>query len=145
MSDSTLTGQAAEIRDEFLDLDLSSRLELLLEFSNELPALPARFADHPELLERVAECQAPVFIVVEVDDGVVTMFAQAPPEAPTTRGFASILAQTLNGLTVDEALALPDDYPQMLGLSKAVSPLRLNGMSGMLQRAKRQLRARVGR
>jgi len=145
MSHSTLTGQAAEIRDEFLDLDLSSRLELLLEFSNELPALPERLADHPELLERVAECQAPVFIVVEVDEGLVTMFAQASPEAPTTRGFASILAQTLNGLTVDEALALPDDYPQMLGLSQAVSPLRLNGMSGMLQRAKRQLRARVGR
>ena len=54
MSDNTITGQAAEIRDEFLDLDLSSRLELLLEFSNELPALPERLADHPELLERVA-------------------------------------------------------------------------------------------
>jgi cysteine desulfuration protein SufE len=31
----------------------------------------------------------------------------------------------------------------MLGLGRAVSPLRLNGMNGMLQRAKRQLAERA--
>lgn len=96
--------------------------------------------DHPELQERVVECQSPVYIYVEVEDGVVTMHATAPPEAPTTRGFASILAQGLTGLTVDEALAVPDDYPQSIGLTRAVSPLRIAGMTGMLLRAKNQIR-----
>lgn len=130
----------AETRDEFLELPQEERLQLLLEFSNELPALPAHLVDHPELQERVVECQSPVYIYVEVEDGVVTMHATAPPEAPTTRGFASILAQGLTGLTVDEALAVPDDYPQSIGLTRAVSPLRIAGMTGMLLRAKNQIR-----
>ncbi|MCB1299617.1 MAG: SufE family protein, partial [Microthrixaceae bacterium] len=44
------------------------------------------------------------------------------------------------GLTVDEALAVPDDYPQSIGLTRAVSPLRIAGMTGMLLRAKNQIR-----
>jgi cysteine desulfuration protein SufE len=88
----------------------------------------------------VAECQSPVYIYVEVADDVVTMHATAPPEAPTTRGFASILVQGITGLTADEVLAIPDDYPQSIGLTKAVSPLRIAGMTGMLMRAKNQVR-----
>ena len=131
----------AEIRDEFLELDEPDRLQLLLEFSRELPEVPERYREHPELTERVAECQSPVFVVTEIgDDGRVTMHATAPVEAPTTRGFASILAQGITGLTVDEVLQIPGDYPQTLGLTRAVSPLRISGMTGMLARAQRQVR-----
>ncbi|MFT4210567.1 MAG: SufE family protein [Microbacterium sp.] len=144
MSDSILPPVLAEIRDEFLELDEPERLQLLLEFSRELPEMPAEYADHPEACERVVECQSPVFIVVDVVDGVVTMHASAPPEAPTTRGFASILAQGISGLPVDEVLAIPDDYPQSIGLTRAVSPLRIAGMTGMLLRAKRQVREKRG-
>ena len=140
-----VTGALAEIREEFLAVEQRERLQLLLEFANELPALPERYADHPDLLERVEECQSPVFIFVEVDDADrVHMHATAPREAPTTRGFASILAQGLDGMTVDEVLAVPDDYPQTIGLNDAVSPLRIRGMTAMLGRAKRQLRLRTG-
>ncbi|MEO7147883.1 MAG: SufE family protein [Terrimesophilobacter sp.] len=132
----------AEIRDEFLELELRDRLTLLLEFANELPELPERFSDHPDLLERVEECQAPVFIFVEVDaDSTVHMHATAPKEAPTTRGFASILVQGLTGLSSAEVLGVPDDYPQSLGLTAAVSPLRIRGMNALLSRAKRQVSA----
>lgn len=143
MTDSALPDRLAEIRDEFLELDEPERLQLLLEFSRDLPALPERLADHPELQERVLECQSPVYIILEVDDAdVVTMHATAPAEAPTTRGFASILAQGISGLTADAVLAVPDDFPQTLGLTRAVSPLRLAGMTGMLRRAKRQVAAK---
>ncbi|CAH0244045.1 MULTISPECIES: SufE family protein [unclassified Microbacterium] len=145
MSETTLPARLAEIRDEFLELDEPDRLQLLLEFSQELPAVPAQYADHPEMCERVAECQSPVYIVVDVDEaGLVAMHATAPAEAPTTRGFASILAQGLTGLSVDEVLAVPDDFPQSIGLTRAVSPLRIAGMTGMLMRAKRQVRAKSG-
>jgi cysteine desulfuration protein SufE len=136
-----LPEQLEQIRDDFLALEVRTRLELLLEFSQELPELPERYRDHPDLLERVEECQSPVFIFVEVDDNqIVHLFVTAPREAPTTRGFASILAQGLAGLTAEQVLAVPDDFPQDLGLSEAVSPLRLRGMSAMLGRAKRQIR-----
>lgn len=143
MSDATLPARLAEIRDEFLELPEPDRLQLLLELSRELPPIPAEFDGHPELCERVAECQSPVYIVIEVDaDDRVAMHATAPPEAPTTRGFASILAQGVTGLAADEVLAIPDDYPQSIGLTRAVSPLRIAGMTGMLMRAKRQVRAK---
>jgi cysteine desulfuration protein SufE len=125
-----LPAALAEIRDDFLALGQRDRLLLLLDFSNELP-------------ERVEECQSPVFMFVEVVDGDVHVHAQAPAEAPTSRGFASILAQGLDGLPADEVLAVPDDYPSTIGLDAAVSPLRMRGMTAMLGRVKRQVRERL--
>jgi cysteine desulfuration protein SufE len=144
MTGQQLPGQFAQIREDFLALEVRERLQLLLEFSNELPELPERYRDHPDLFERVEECQSPVFIFVEIDDDkLVHMYATAPKEAPTTRGFASIISQGLDGLTVDEVFAVPDDFPQSIGLTEAVSPLRIRGMSGLLSRAKRQIRERI--
>jgi cysteine desulfuration protein SufE len=140
MSTSDVPDSLAEIRDGFLETPETDRLLLLLEFSDELPDVSDEVATHPEMYERVAECQSPVYIHVEVHDDIVTMHATAPPEAPTTRGFASILVQGLTGLTADEVLAIPNDYPQSIGLTKAVSPLRIGGMTGMLMRAKNQVR-----
>ena len=144
MTDPTLPAQLADIRDEFLELEVRERLQLLLEFSDELPELPERYSEHPDLFEQVVECQSPVFIFVEVDgDDRVHLFATAPREAPTTRGFASILAQGLEGLSVDEVLSVPADFPLTIGLTEAVSPLRSRGMTALLARAQRQLRERV--
>jgi len=143
MSD-TLPDSLAEIKTDFTELGIKDRLQLLLEFSNELPALPASYVDHPDLFERVEECQSPVFIFVDVDGAkTVHLYATAPEEAPTTRGFASILVQGLSGLSVDEVLAVPDDYPSDLGLTEAVSPLRIRGMTAMLGRIKRQIREKA--
>ena len=106
--------------------------------------MPERYEGHPELTGRVVECQSPVYIVIDLDDdGLVHMHATAPREAPTTRGFASILVQGISGLTVDEVLAIPDDFPHSIGLTRAVSPLRISGMTGMLMRAKRQVRSKA--
>ena len=141
MSETPLPAALAEIRDDFLALEQRERLQLLLEFSQGLPALPERYENHRDLLEQVMECQSPVFLFVEVDDArVVHLFVTAPRESPTTRGFASILVQGLAGLTVDEVLAVPSDYPLEIGLTEAVSPLRIRGMMGMLGRIQRQVR-----
>jgi cysteine desulfuration protein SufE len=134
----------AEIVDDFNDLAVADRLQLLLEFSRGLPDLPPRYADHPELMEPVPECQSPLFLKTEVDADAVHLFFSAPPEAPTTRGFAGILREGLDGLEPAAVLAVPSDLPFMLGLAEAVSPLRLNGMAAMLTRIKRQVAERVG-
>lgn len=138
-----LPAELAEIVSDFQSLEEPDRLQLLLEFSRSLPALPERLTSHPELLEKVVECQSPLFLTVEsekTDDGeVVRLFFQAPPEAPTTRGFASVLFAGLDGLTAEEIMAIPDDMPDQLGLTRAVSPLRMRGMSAMLGRIKRKI------
>lgn len=138
-----LPAQLAEIREDFHAVPDRDRLTLLLEFSDELPDVPDRYRDVP--FEQVHECQSPVFITTEVSEGRVRMFAKAPPEAPTTRGFASILVQGISGLTTEEALGIPSDFPFDLGITDQVSPLRLRGMVGMLGRVQRQVREQLGR
>lgn len=133
-----LPAALAAIRDDFLELDVPDRLQLLLEFSDNLPEVPEGLID-PDAWERVEECQSPVFITVDTTPEAVTVYASAPAESPTTRGFASILVQGLNGMTPEDVLAVPPDFPLQLGLQNAVSMLRLRGMSGMLWRIKRQV------
>ena len=141
MTSGTLNPRLQEIVDDFNAVSGRDRLQLLLEFSQELPALPDRYAEDPGLLEPVPECQTPLFLAVEVDpDAIVHLFFQAPAEAPTTRGFASILYAGLDGLDAEEVLATPAEFSGQLGLADLVSPLRLRGMAAMLARIKRQVR-----
>jgi len=139
----TLHPRLQDIADEFNAIAGADRLQLLLEFSQDLPPLPGRYAEHPGLLEPVPECQSPLFLAVEMDqDATVHLFFDAPPEAPTTRGFAGILHAGLDGLRADEVLATPGEFSSQLGLQDLVSPLRLRGMAAMLARIKRQIRER---
>ena len=145
MTAATLHPRLQEIADEFNAIPGTERLQLLLEFSQELPPLPARYAGDRGLLEPVPECQSPLFLAVEVDqDAAVHLFFEAPPEAPTTRGFAGILHAGLDGLSAEEVLATPGEFTSQLGLQDVVSPLRLRGMAAMLARIKRQIREKHG-
>jgi len=137
--------QLQEIADEFAAVPESERLQLLLEFAQELPPLPARYAEQHDLLEPVPECQTPLFLAVEISPNeTVHLFFDVPAEAPTTRGFAGILHAGLDGLNADEVLATPSEFSSQLGLQDLVSPLRLRGMAAMLGRIKRQIRERRG-
>lgn len=139
-----LPAKLDEIVEDFQAMDEPDRLQLLLEFSQGLPALPAHLREHPELLEQVVECQTPLFLKVEIDDSpdrIVHLYFSAPPEAPTTRGFAGVLHEGLDGLSSAEILAVPDDVPDRLGLTRAITPLRMRGMTAMLGRIKRTVRA----
>jgi cysteine desulfuration protein SufE len=129
---------------DFNDLGVQDRLSLLLEYSDNLPELPERYLGHPDLLERVEECQAPIYLFVEVnEDKHVNLFFSAPAEAPTTRGFASVLHEALDGLPAEVVLAVDNNFPDELGLTVAVSPLRMNGMRAMLARIKRQIKEKT--
>lgn len=138
MSDAGIPEALAGIRDDFLALGQSDRLQLLLEFSDELPEPPDGVVPQ-DAWERVPECQSPVFIHVDSELTPPSVQASAPAEAPTTRGFASILVSGCRGASRDEILAIPLDFPQSLGLEEAVSLLRLRGMAGMIWRIQRQL------
>ena len=145
MTTTVLHPRLQEIADEFGAVPESERLQLLLEFGQELPPLPARYATQRELLEPVPECQSPLFLAVKIGPNeTVHLFFDVPAEAPTTRGFAGILHAGLDGLNADEVLATPGEFSSQLGLQDLVSPLRLRGMAAMLARIKRQIRERRG-
>lgn len=131
--------EASELIEAFKEIPKSSRLELLLEYADALPELPERYKNSPELLERVEECQSPVFLFVEVEDQIARIFLTAPREAPTTRGFASLLQIALNGQAISTIENFSDQFIAELQLTELVSPLRVRGMHGMLARIKRQV------
>lgn len=124
------------IIDEFRTAPTALRLPLLLEYANRLPPPPPEMATN---LERVAECQTPLFLKVEVQDDKVVLYFDAPPEAPTTRGFASVVKSGLEGASVAEVLDVNADFYQEMGLAELISPLRLRGMGAIVVRVKRQL------
>ncbi len=96
-------------------------------------------------MERVHECQTPFFLASELDaDGKVVFLFDAPEESPTTRGFAGILQEGLQGLGTEEILAVPNDFYLQLGLAELISPLRLRGIGAILARAKRQVAELAG-
>ena len=128
----------AEVVSDFQDVQGQDKLALLLEFANELPALPADLEE--AAMEPVPECQSPLFLHVDAADrGKVRLYFSAPAEAPTTRGFAAILAAGLDKQPAEDILAVPDDFYSDLGLAALISPLRLRGMSAMLARVKQRL------
>jgi cysteine desulfuration protein SufE len=134
----------AEIVDEFAGAPREVVLEMMLEFSDAVPPLPADLAGH-DGMEQVPECQTQFFLkaVVQPDTDTVVTYFDCPPEAPTTRAFAGILAEGLAGATPAEILAVPDDLYARMGLAQAISPLRIRGGSAILARLKRQVAAQV--
>lgn len=142
MTAAALPGRLDEIVDEFREAPDELRIELLLEFAESLPALPSDI-DSSEM-EQVVECQTPFFLHAEVDDDDVRIWFDCPPEAPTTRAFAGILADGLRDATVDDVLAVPDDLAEMMGLGQTISPLRLRGMHAIVFRLRRRVGALAG-
>jgi cysteine desulfuration protein SufE len=129
----------AEVVSDFADVAGQDKLRLLLEFADELPPLPADLEQ--AAMEPVPECQSPLFLHVDAADPErVRLYFSAPPEAPTTRGFAAILSAGLDEQSATDILAVPDDFYTDLGLAALISPLRLRGMSAMLARIKRRVR-----
>ncbi|GAA3752106.1 SufE family protein [Plantactinospora mayteni] len=133
----------AEIVAEFAAAPRDVVLEMLLEFSDAVPPLPAELTGHAGM-EQVPECQTAFFLRAEVAaDRTVTTWFDCPPEAPTTRAFAGILAEGLAGASADQVLAVPDDLYQRMGLAQAISPLRVRGGNAVLARLKRQVREQL--
>lgn len=128
------------IIDEFRSSTPRERLELLLEFSQDLPDLPERFADARDQMEQVHECQAPVFLCTEVEDGQVHFYLDIPEESPTVRGYAAIVAEGLNGASPQEVLETPEDIYMLLGLQEAITPQRLRGLHALIVYMKRQVK-----
>jgi len=130
----------AQVVSDFAEVEGQDKLRLLLEFADELPELPDDLVE--SAMEPVPECQSPLFLHVDAGDRQrVRLYFSAPAEAPTTRGFASIWAMGLDGQPADVILGVPEDFASRLGLAALISPLRLRGMSAMLTRIKRRVRA----
>jgi cysteine desulfuration protein SufE len=126
----------------FKAADRQTRLETLLDYSKRLPPLPQRYEAEKQLgHNRVHECQTEVYLWVEVKDDGVHIYADVPREAPTVRGFISLLARTLEGQSTVAVAELPLDLLDQLGLSETLGMTRTQGLTAILHRIKKSVAA----
>ena len=130
-----------EIIDQFSNADYQETLELLLDYSEDLPDIPEKFSDASQReLRRVHECETPVYILVELNNGLVDIFAEVPPESPTVRGLVSILVNAFNGSTPEEIISAPPDLLTKLGLGEKLGTRRMYGLSAVYSRIKNEVK-----
>lgn len=128
------------IAELFQSVDPSTRLELLLEYSGRLPPLPEQYAAIRDAgINMVHECQSPVFLMVEVKDGRVRIHADVPEEAPTARGFTSILVDAFDHSQPEEVVDAPVDVLRYLGLQGLLGMQRTRGLTAVYMRLKREV------
>jgi cysteine desulfuration protein SufE len=136
-----LPDRLRQIVDVFAESPRQFRLEALLDYAKRLPDLPPDIASHRDLMEQVHECQTPFFLATRLQDGKVQLFFDAPPESPTVRGYAGILAAGLNGETPEAILDVEGDFYLGMGLEEVITPQRLRGMGAIVAHLKRQVGA----
>lgn len=130
-----------EIVREFQGADRQEMIELLIDYSEGLPEIPKRFVEFADRdLNRVHECETPVFIWVEMEDGRVNIFADVPEPFPTVRGLVSILVSAFDGLTPEEIESAPTDFISRLGIAQNLGIRRVRGLSAVYARIKSEVR-----
>ena len=113
------------------------KLELLLQFAEQMPALPEWLQHDRSQMEFVPECMTPVYVHAELKDGRMTFYFDVPEESPTVRGYAALMADGLRGATPEQVLSVPGDFYQHMGLDEVLSHQRLNGIIAILAHMKR--------
>ena len=130
-----------EIIREFQGADRQEMIELLIDYSEDLPEIPSRFAEQVDRdLHQVHECETPVFIWVEVENGMVNIFADVPEPFPTVRGLVSILVSAFDGLSPDEIESAPVDFISQLGVAQKLGIRRVRGLSAVYARIKSEVK-----
>lgn len=136
-TDNAIPPRLQEIIEEFSLVEGQDKLELLLEYSDNMPPLPERLQQLRAGMTQVHECMTPVFIHAEVENGGLAFYFDIPPESPTIRGYAAVLSAGLYGATPEQVMGIPVHFYEQMGIHKVVGPQRLNGITAMLAYMKR--------
>jgi cysteine desulfuration protein SufE len=140
----SLPSKLQEIVDDFADMTREEKIETLIAYAESLPPLPERLRGERDKMEAVPECMTPVHLIGEKGaDGGITFHFDIPPQSPTVRGLAAILASGLNRLTLKEILSVPADFFMPMNLQEAITQQRINGFIGVLAHMK-QVAVKLG-
>jgi len=126
-----------EIIEDFEISEDREKLELLLYYAENMPPLPDSLQENHDQMDQVQECMTPVYVQANVDGGKIYFYFDAPPQSPTVRGYAALLAEGVNGSTPAEVLEIPADFYLQMGLEKVLTQQRLNGITAILAHMKR--------
>lgn len=128
-----------ELAEEFEDLEPDEKLQVLVEFADELPE-PSRVDAVQQRDEscRVQECQTAVYLRTTISDGKVHIDADVPRQSPTVRGLVAFVVEGLENATPQQVAEMPDDVLTLLGLQETLGMTRQHGMRAVIARIKRE-------
>lgn len=114
------------------------RLQFLLGFAKKMPELPPELEEaRDEGLNRVTECQTPLFLWVGSENGTIRIHADAPRESPTVRGFVSFLIDSLQGEPTEAVAQLPENLLERMGLAEVLGVMRTQGLGAVIRRIRK--------
>jgi cysteine desulfuration protein SufE len=134
-----------EIIEDFQISEGREKLELLIQYAEQLPDLPERLQQDRSQMEFVPECMTPVYVQAEYKGGKMTFYFDVPDESPTVRGYAALMGEGLNGSTPEQVLSVPGDFYQQMGLDQVLTNQRLNGIIAILAHMKRLAVEAIGK
>ncbi len=118
-----------EIIDEFSAMDdWMDRYSLLIDFGNELPALPEEDKTEQNLIDG---CQSKVWFTAHLEDGKIVY--QGDSDAILVKGIVALLIKVLSGHTPKEILESDLYFVERINLKEHLSPTRSNGFVAMLK------------
>lgn len=118
-----------EIIDEFSAMDdWMDRYSLLIDFGNELPALPEEDKTEQNLIDG---CQSKVWFTAHLEDGKIVY--QGDSDAILVKGIVALLIKVLSGHTPKEILESDLYFVERINLKEHLSPTRSNGLVAMLK------------
>ncbi|MGB1678866.1 MAG: SufE family protein [Poseidonia sp.] len=125
-----------ELIEEFQEVDdKRERLEMLFELADEVVELPqSEWSD----ATRVRGCQSEAHVRVAFEEGLVHLLGAA--DAKMVQGLMGILSIALDGLTPSQAVLIPPQFAEDMGLTNTLTPSRSNGFRNMYDKVMNEIR-----
>ena len=126
-----------ELIEEFKEVaDKRERLEMLFELADEIMLLPTNeWTDDT----RIRGCQSEAHVRIAVEGGMVHMVGAA--DAKLVQGLMGVLSIALEGLAPAQAVLVPVDFAEEMGLLNSLTPSRSNGFRNMYDKVMNEIRA----
>lgn len=126
-----------ELIEEFKEVaDKRERLEMVFELADEIMLLPTEeWTDDT----RIRGCQSEAHVRIAVEDGMVHMVGAA--DAKLVQGLMGVLSIALEGLAPAQAVLVPVDFAEEMGLLNSLTPSRSNGFRNMYDKVMNEIRA----
>ena len=125
-----------ELIEEFQEVaDKRERLEMVFELADEVMILPDdQWSDDT----RVRGCQSEAHVLIAEDEGLVHMVGAA--DAKLVHGLMGVLSIAIEGLTPAQAVLIPVDFAEDMGLLNSLTPSRSNGFRNMYDKVMDEIR-----
>ena len=121
----------------FRSMSREERMQALVSYSRKLEPLPERFRDLPRDEFTVPECQTPVDIFPEIQDGRMHFYADLDiRRSPTVAAILAIVFAGVNDQPPASTLAIPSDIVRQL-MENIGLGARETGLNAMIMRLKR--------